>query len=70
MSSIVNTGARTVPEARKSNENVPHGFSNGVMCKVFNFFFSFCLRGGQIAETAPSQCDDTEFRLFDTPSRR
>lgn len=45
MSGIVNTGAKTVPEAPESNENVPCGFSNGVMRKVFRNSFKDAVAG-------------------------
>lgn len=45
MLGIVNTGAKTVPEAPESNENVPCGFCNGVMRKVFRNSFEDAVAG-------------------------
>lgn len=45
MLGIVNTGAKTVPEAPESNENVPCGFCNGVMREVFRNSFEDAVAG-------------------------
>lgn len=49
---IVNTGAKTVPEAPESNENVPCGFCNGVTRKVFRNSFKDAVAG----ERRPRAC--------------
>lgn len=53
MLGIVNTGAKTVPEAPESNENVPCGFCNGVMRKVFCNSFEDAVAG----ERRPRACE-------------